>query len=128
MGDYGEVAVEVTKRISGKERFDIYRMWERIVRENFQTESLIRNTSPRGVYLGLCESGLIVGIEAGRYSKKCLKQSKEYALAAVELLKRDSLYGGMTPGELWREVEKTGKNHNHQMDVVIALWKAGMIL
>lgn len=128
MGDYGEVAVEVTKRISGKERFDIYRMWERIVRENFQTESLIRNTSPRGVYLGLCESGLIVGIEAGRYSKKCLKESKEYALTAVELLKRDSIYRGMSSGELWREVEKTGKNHNHQMDVVIALWKAGMIL
>lgn len=128
MGDYGEVAVEVTKRISGKERFDIYRMWERIVRENFQTESLIRNTSPRGVYLGLCESGLIVGIEAGKYCKKCLKQNKGYALTAVELLKKDSLYRGMSPGELWREVEKTGKDHNHQMDVVLALWKAGMIL
>ncbi|GLI57628.1 hypothetical protein PM10SUCC1_31420 [Propionigenium maris DSM 9537] len=128
MGDYGEVAVEVTKRISGKERFDIYRMWERIVRENFETESHIRNTSPRGVYLALCESGLIVGIEAGKYSKKCLKQSKDYALTAVELLKRDAIYRGMTPGELWREVEKTGKNHNHQMDVVIALWRAGMIV
>jgi len=128
MGDYGEVAVEVTQRISWKERFDIYRMWERIVRENFQTESLIRNTSPRGVYLGLCESGLIVGIEAGKYCKKCLKQNKGYALTAVELLKKDSLYRGMSPGELWREVEKTGKDHNHQMDVVIALWKAGMIL
>ena len=83
---------------------------------------------PRNAFLGLAEDGLIVGVPSGQYTRSEL--NKRYATRAVSRLRRNPHLAN-APRELWRRVmsEERDRNkaHNHQMDVVTALWSAGDI-
>ena len=72
----------------------------------------------------MCEEGLVKGIPRGYYTKSV--KNKEYALQAIEILKwaDNKIY---TPKELWAELNLGDKRPNSQMDVVLALWDAGLI-
>ena len=80
---------------------------------------------PQVRILGLAEDGLIRGVPRGNYTNSSL--NKWYAVEAVKLLRTSPC---LTESELWSCVMRNQPNkvsHNNQMDVVLALWKAGLI-
>ena len=81
---------------------------------------------PRGAFLGLCEEGLVVGVDQGSYTRSTL--NKQYAVVGVQRLAANpSLATDAT--RLWQLVQHgIPKAPNGQMDVVISLWDQGMIL
>jgi hypothetical protein len=67
---------------------------------------------------------LVKGIPAGHYTAS--KANKAYAVGAAALLAEGKQ--NWSTSTLWRAVtDDPGKAHNSQMDVVLALWKNGLI-
>jgi hypothetical protein len=84
-----------------------------------------RKTCPRGAFLGLCEEGLVKDIPAGHYTAS--KDDKAYAVRAAALLAEGTQ--SWSTSALWQAVtDDPEKTHNSQMDVVLALWKNGLIV
>jgi hypothetical protein len=84
-----------------------------------------RKSCPRGAFLGLCEEGLVKGIPPGRYASS--KDNKAYAVRAAALLIEGK--HSWSTNSLWCAVTNDPeKTHNSQMDVVMALWKNGLIV
>jgi len=81
---------------------------------------------PRGTFLGLCEEGRVKGIARGKYTRS--KKNKRYGIHAIDLLQESpSLANNISA--LWGKVLKDEvRKHNSQMDVVVSLWKKGLIL
>jgi len=80
---------------------------------------------PRDAFLGLCEDGLITGIPAGSYTRSRL--NKSYAMRAVSILRTHREFASDQYG-LWHRVQDgNSKAHNGQMDVVLALWRGGVL-
>jgi len=122
---YGEAALMVARQgtsanISPADR------WESAMEKLYPTSASARKKPcPRGAFLGLCEEGLVKGIPAGRYTTS--KDDKAYAVRAAQLLREGTQ--GWSTSSLWREVtDDPAKTHNSQMDVVMALWKNGLII
>lgn len=88
------------------------------------SETSRKKSSPRGAFLGLCEEGLVKDIPAGRYNAS--KDNKAYAVDAAALLKQGLQRPTVT--DLWRAVASPEQVHKSQMDVVLALWKNGLIV
>ncbi len=121
---FGEAALiaarlDVPASVSATDR------WDTAVRQLYPEKSYMqKKTAPRGAFLGLCEEGLVKGIPAGQYIAS--NQNKRYALRAIALLKQRT---PCTISALWSyAVEDQETPHNAQMDVVLALWKNGLIV
>ena len=99
--------------------------WQSAMEKVYPTSPLAREKSgSRGAFLGLCEEGLVKGIPAGNYTAS--KDNKGYAVRAAELLLEGTRKWSIS--ELWRAVtDDPEKTHNSQMDIVVALWKNGLI-
>lgn len=81
-----------------------------------------KKSCPKSAFLGLAEAGHIAGIQPGKYTTSL--DNKRYALSALKKLQADPTLQD-APNELWRHVlQGETKQHNGQMNVVIALWKA----
>jgi hypothetical protein len=124
MGKYGTAAVKAVALIAEK-NYEPEAAWCEMAKEMFpnSVESQ-KKPCPRNTFLGLCEEGLIKGVPSGNYTRS--KSNKGYALAAVELLRKNPSLAE-NADVLWRETMKKTKNdesktHNGQMDVVIALY------
>ena len=122
---YGEAALMAARRESSANADPVAR-WESAMKTLYPTSPTARKkSSPRGAFLGLCEEGLVKGIPAGNYAAS--KDDKVYAVRAAALL-----IDGMrrwSISELWRAVANDPeKTHNSQMDIVLALWKNGLIV
>lgn len=103
------------------------RAWKAAVNEVFGVWSTSKNKGcPKSVFLSLCETGKVKGIEAGEYTQA--KINKEFALRALDLITKDpSLVDKREL--LWEMVlEGQEKVHNFQMDVVIGLWKNNLLM
>lgn len=100
--------------------------WEKATLEVFGGECTGQKKGcPRNAFLGLCEAGLIEGVEKSKYTNS--QKNKEYALKAVDLLRRGE-EGIESPNMLWKRVIGVdNKSHNSQMNVVIALWEHKLI-
>jgi hypothetical protein len=84
-----------------------------------------RKSCPRGAFLGLCEEGLVKGIPRGQYTAS--KEDKAYAVRAAALLAEGTQ--SWSRSTLWQAVtDDPHKAHDSQLDVVLALWKNGMIV
>jgi hypothetical protein len=124
MGKYGEAAIIATGFFRGGRAQSPREAWEKAVALAYpKSVSSRKKGCPRNAYLGLCEEGLVSGVPAGKYTRS--EKSKQYAVEAVGLLKFDPSLAG-DASALWRRVAGDRK-HNGQMDVVIELWKAGVI-
>jgi hypothetical protein len=88
-----------------------------------ESASLQEKGCPLDAFLGLCEEGLVSGVPAGTYTRSV--KNKQHAVEAVGLLRFDPSLAANTSA-LWRRVAGD-KKHNAQMDVVIGLWRAGVI-
>ena len=84
-----------------------------------------KKSCPRGAFLGLCEEGLVKGIPPGQYTAS--KDDKAYAVRAAALLAEGTL--SWSRSTLWQAVTNDPeKTHDSQLDVVLALWKNGLIV
>ncbi len=87
-----------------------------------------KKSGPRNAFVGLCEAGLVKGIEPGLVEPGTsgATRNKAYAVQAVELLRARS---HTTVSQLWSAVsDGEAGEHASQMDVVLALWKNSLIV
>jgi len=122
---YGEAALIAARQESFAGNTPQAR-WEGAVKRLYPTSPAAQKKgSPRGAFLGLCEEGLVKGIPPGSYS--ATRENKNLALQAVALLREGTQSWSIST--LWRAVAgDAGKEHNSQMDIVMALWKNGLIV
>ncbi|HUD57775.1 MAG TPA: hypothetical protein VMR02_21280 [Terracidiphilus sp.] len=122
---YGEAALIATREGSSVGISPVAR-WESAMQRLYPSSSTARRKScPRGAFLGLCEEGLVKGIPAGQYTAS--KDNKDYAVRAAELLAEGKQSWSVSA--LWQAVTSDPERaHNNQMDIVMALWKNGLIV
>jgi len=122
---YGEAAL-IAARQGSSGIADPAARWESAMHQLYATSATSRKKiSPRGAFLGLCEEGLVKGIPAGQYNAS--KDHKAYALQAAALLAEGTR--SWSTSALWQAVTNDPeKKHSSQMDVVLALWKNGLIV
>lgn len=120
---YGEAALMVARQAGSN--INPEAQWEDAMEKLYPTSPAARKKgSPRGAFLGLCEEGLVKGIPAGNYTNS---KDKEYAVKAAALLTEGT--GRWSIGTLWQAVAKGPEDaHNGQMDIVMALWKNGLLV
>jgi hypothetical protein len=121
---FGEAALiaarlEVPASVTAAER------WDTAVRQLYPEKPYLqKKTAPRAAFLGLCDRGLVKGVAAG--DGRSLEKNRTYAIKAVELLRAGT---HRTVNALWEAVTEGDEiEHNAQMDVVLALWKNGLIV
>jgi hypothetical protein len=125
MGGYGDVAVAAVHLMREHAFLDPRAAWRRAVDALFSGESSREKLCPKEAFLGLCDAALIEGVP-GDVSAESGK-NKRYAVDAVTLLRRKPALAANRDA-LWVAVLRgTAKQHNGQMDVVIALWNEGII-
>ena len=127
MGKYGKCAVNAVKIFVLKKIITPNEAWElSSVAEFGKGSSSQKKGCPRDAFLGLCENGNIKGIPVGKYTKS--KKNKSYALGAVQFLKKHPKLV-WNPLVIWNYVtSKHSIVHNQQMDVVIDLFKNGLLV
>jgi hypothetical protein len=120
---YGEAALIAARDSAGTSPA---KRWQSAVEKVYPTSvSAQKKGCPRGAFLGLCEEGLVKGIPAGQYTTS--KDNKAYVVRAAELLIEGKQKWSIS--ELWRAVaDDPEKAHNSQMDIVLALWRNGLIV
>jgi hypothetical protein len=130
MGLYGVVAVRAIRLIKSGDLLEPLIAWNTVASEVFGEGTWAQQKScPRSAFLGLCEAGMIQGIVKGKYAgKNELQKKKKYAIEAVRILKEKPELSE-NKLKLWSEVRKGAHySHDSQMDVVVALWRNGMIV
>jgi hypothetical protein len=122
---YGEAALMATREGSSARISPVAR-WEEAMNRLYPTSPTAqRKSCPRGAYLGLCEEGLVKGIPAGHYTAS--KDNKDYAVRAAQLLIEEKQSWSVST--LWQAVTNDPERaHSNQMDIVLALWKNGLIV
>jgi hypothetical protein len=122
---YGEAALMAVRQ-GPSASINPVALWDNAMQRLYPTSPTARKKScPRGAFLGLCEEGLVKGIPAGKYTTS--KDNKAYAVQAAALLIEGTRKWSI--GELWQAITNDPeKTHNCQMDVVLALWKNGLIV
>ena len=122
---YGEAALMAVRQVPSAS-INPVALWDNAMQRLYPTSPTARKKScPRGAFLGLCEEGLVKGIPAGKYTTS--KDNKAYAVQAAALLTEGTRKWSI--GELWQAITNDHeKTHNCQMDVVLALWKNGLIV
>ena len=125
MGDYGVTAVDATNYVKSGQHNSPVTAWQTAVSVQFPKSKSSQNKgSPKGAYLGLCEMGLVCGIPVGSYTKS--RQNKLYAVSALKQLCHKPAFAN-NPSASWVATGCTNIRQNNQMDVVIALWNAGLL-
>jgi hypothetical protein len=127
MPNYGDAAVRAAQLVRDRTCRSPADAWKRAAAEFFPESASMREKScPRATFLGLCEEGLVAGIDRGTYTIS--QENKAYAVKAAALLAHNPTLGGHGSKALWECVlaGKT-KRHNAQMDVVLALHRQGLL-
>ncbi len=123
---YGEAALLAVRMDLHGKALSPQERWDDAVKKLYPTTPAgQKKTAPRGAFLGLCEAGLVKGIAAAPYTAAKDRRNKEYGVAAVGLLIAGE---HKTVTQLWSAVTHGEEvAHASQMDVVLALWKNGLI-
>lgn len=125
MGKYGQTAKLAVREMQTDKNLTPKVAWENAAHNIFETHSARVKGCPKNAFLGLCEDGKVKSVNKGAYTKSI--KNKDYALAALQLLHEYPAYGDDAK-LLWRKVMGgESKVHNHQMDVVITLFEAGLL-
>ena len=132
MTQFSEVAIQVVKKFQcGNSQLDPVTEWDAIANQIIQSQSSVEKGCPKDAFLGLCDSGCVIGILARDYTKST--KNKKYAIQGIILIrKKPSLSTTYSPQELWEEVMTSlnmdkNKAHNGQMNIVLDLWNHGYI-
>lgn len=126
MSNYGEVAVRAVGLLLWETGVSAPDAWGQAVGRVFAHSPSSREKScPKSTFLGLCEEGVVVGVEPGSYTRSRL--NRDYALQALEALRKDPTLAG-DKHQLWR-IATQGRDirENSQMEVLLALWNAELL-
>lgn len=88
---------------------------------------------PKSAFLGLCQFGWVKDVRPGDYlSARALNgPNKDYAIRAAQLVLANPKTD-YTPHHLWTlstvDLIQSAANHNQQMNVVLALKEAGLLM
>lgn len=126
MGKYGVAAIAAVRAYTEGKAATVEDAWAVAVQEIFpNSPSSQAKSCPRGTFLGICESGKIIGIPSGEYTRS--QKNKIYGLKALELLHATPSLAD-DEATLWKLVlAGQSKAPNHQMEVTSSLWKAGLV-
>ena len=122
MGIYGRAAITAARMLEQGTPSNPEAAWTRAIRR--ETKSW-QKPCPRGAFLGLCAAGLIPGCEA---QPSLFRSSNgDYAVRMVKAIRADPQV--LTDrNRLWRSaVGSAEKEENGQIDVVVSLWREGII-
>jgi len=121
---YGEAAL-IAARLDVAERVSAAERWDVAVRRLYPDKPYMQKKgAPKGAFLGLCEAGLVKDIAADGAASG--NRNGTFAVKAVALLKAGT---HRTVPALWAEVSAGEElEHGAQMDVVLALWKNGLVV
>lgn len=126
---YGEAALLAVRMPTFGKALSAEERWTAAVRQVYPTTPIGQKKSgPRSAFLGLCEAGLVKGIEPGtpEPGPSSSTRNREFAVQAVQLLRAGT---HTTVSQLWTAVtDGEAGAHASQMDVVLALWKNGLIV
>lgn len=126
MGKYGQTAIKAVNLIQRIPDLSPDEAWEKAAIDIFGKAALNQTKKcPKGVFLGLCEEGLVKGVVRGEYTKS--KMNKQYAIKGLKLINEEPI---LCENEnlLWiKVIGGSGKKYNFQMDVVISLRKEELI-
>src|SRR5580698_6428910 len=122
---YGEAALMAVRMETYGKALSPLERWNDAVSKLYSTSPTAqRKSGPRNAFISLCEAGVVKGIRAGQYAPS--HKNKQYAMRALSLLAAGT---HKTVNSLWAEVtDGEPIPHHSQMDVVLALWKNGLIV
>ena len=122
MTGYREASVYAVGLINSGEEPAV--AWKKATKKFFPVSTNLQDKScPKGAFLGLCNAGLIKGVPPGSYTRATKNGS--YAVKAVDILKQNRFLVSQLD-MLWKKIAPT-ISHNHQLEVVVGLWKADLI-
>lgn len=121
-GPYGQIALAAVQSLSTNRSLSPLEAWQLAAEQVFPDKQESRKKNcPRTTFLSLCGTGRVLGVPAGNYCQA--NENWEHAISALEILAR---VPEQTPTSLWKQVtNNSGKTHNQQMHVIIALAQAG---
>lgn len=94
--------------------------WQKAAEEIITSDSTRDKVCPRATFIGLCESGDLIGIAK---TKQSSSPNYYYAKFAIEEWEKENT----SKTVMWQKVKikfpNGAKNHQGQLDVVISLWK-----
>lgn len=130
-GQFGKAAIEATRIFP--QTGSPGSAWEMAIRKFTDSIHSREKGCPRSTFLGLCEKGLVKGVDeapAGTYTSS--PDNAPRAARAVRLLRKNPGWASKTPVQLWAEVMNdmgidSPPGYDSQMHVVLTLWHAGMI-
>lgn len=126
---YKAIALKAAQ-LAKSQKISPVKAWQLCAEKEFPaSKSSQVKSCPKNTFLGLCEAGRLSGIPSGKYTSSIL--NKGYAITASNILSK-SKNTSFNPLTLWTETLKVSKaegskQHNSQMDVVLALWENGLI-
>lgn len=121
MSRHGEAAIAATKLAVGR-GLSPRAAWNQAIAD--QPGGYDKNC-PRTTYLTLCGKGFVRGVPPGRYAAG--RENAAHAIALVRLLVKDGSRAKETDALLWKLAGGGSKHQNGQVEVVKALWRAGLI-
>jgi hypothetical protein len=127
MGMFGEAAIRSTRYFLTSKARSPQEAWPLAMTELSRSRQSQTKSCPRNAYLGLCEAGVIRGISTGEYDAPSDNKNGRYALKAYQVLQsKPSLAADKKA--LWiKATMPENIRHNEQMDVVVSLWKQGLL-
>lgn len=124
MGKYGQVAELAAQLLAEPNAISPRNAWQSAVARVFpESKSSQAKGCPRDSFLALCEIGVVKNVPPGNYTRST--KNKSYVVRALEALRGD---GTLSGDDLWGIVmDGARKKPNGQMDVVIMLFRKGLI-
>ncbi len=124
MTTYEEMTLKAIELLPEAESYES--AWLNAARICNKSVSVQKKGCPKNAFLGLAESGLIKNVPA-KFSHQPQSRNAQYAIKAVKLLKQEPCLAE-NKKRLWNAAIEAPKEHNGQMDVVLALWNKGLII
>jgi len=122
MSKFGDVAIEATLLLTAAKATDPRDAWDSAAKARLGYSK----HCPRNAYIGLCEEGVVKGVQPGRWLTSDV--NKSYAVKAVQALWDDPAWLKKKT-LLWRKVSgPSDKAPNGQLDVVFGLWEKDLII
>lgn len=132
--DYGKAAVDTVTAFNAIQNSqdpigDLSTAWSN------QAKNLTKGSDcPRSTFLGLCTAGMVFGVPALPYTTSI--KNRLYGETAVKLLKAFPPLASLPSADIWEIICRILKlcgvqvavTHNYQMDIVLGLWRAGLIV
>lgn len=124
MAKYNEIALDAVRHI--KAGADPRDAWAQSAADVYPNLPSARDKGcPRSTFLGLIDAGVLVGIPAAPEPSKSI--NARYGLEAIVALQIEP---GLAkhPSQLWERTSGAPKQQNGQLEVVLALWNARLIV